>query len=294
MCSRNRTTASTEAYWDKIQRVRRLLERAGRVLVGVGAGMSAAAGLNYADPALASKWFPEYCARGPRTLLEIQSRFWRLDACRPEAYWGYWARHIWHIRYEPGALAPYRDLFELMRGREFFICSTNVDGQLEKAGFPRERIFAPQGDYQYFQCSRPCGSRLYPNRELVETMIANMHNAFDIRKEDVPLCPRCGAPLVPNLRCDATFVEEPHLWNREDYRRFADGCRDQDTLLLELGVGYNTPVIIRYPFEEMALRCPRSALVRVNTACADTPAELCGRGVPLREDIKQVLSDLRG
>lgn len=288
-----RTTISTKQYWEQIERIQSLLQSAQRIIVGVGAGMSAAGGLNYADPELVKKWFPEYRALGLHTLLDIQSRFWRYDSCKPEAYWGYWARHIWHIRHETGVLQPYRDLFWLLQGKNYFICSTNVDGQLEKAGFARDRIFAPQGDYRYFQCSRPCGDTLYPNRDMIEKMISRMPDAFEIRTDDIPCCANCGAPLIPNLRCDDTFVEAPHIQNIFDYENFVQDCRDKATLLLELGVGYNTPAIIRYPFETMAKLYPKATLVRLNLTDAEIPETLFQRGIEIGKDIKRILADIR-
>lgn len=271
-----------------------LIQAAESIVIGAGAGLSAAGGLNYADPALAQRWFPEYVAKGYATLLDIQGLYWYQAACRLESYWGYWARHIAHIRYETPLLAPYRDLYTLSRGKAVFIITTNVDGQMEKAGFDPAQIFAPQGDYALFQCSRRCSDEVYDNRDQIERMIAHMPTPTDIRTEDIPYCPRCGAPLCPNLRCDHRFAEERHMRRLPAYEQFlhdADGGR---LLLLELGVGYNTPGIIRFPFEEMVRARPAWTLVRINRDDADVPADLGGRAVGVRMDLADALQALCG
>lgn len=292
MCSRNKTILSTNNYWDSVKEAAALIQNAGSVVVGVGSGLSAAGGLNYSDPRLLQKWFPEYAALGFHGLFDVAGRYWTLSQSKPERYWGYWAKHIWHIRYETKALPPYQELFRLLDGKSFFLCSTNVDGQLEKAGFPKEKIFAPQGDYALFQCSKPCSQEVYPNREQILSMVQNMPSPLEIRTEDIPLCPHCGAPLIPNLRCDDLFVEKPHLVSLPDYEAFLQKGKKGRLVLLELGVGFNTPGIIRYPFERIVREASGASLIRVNLDFAGIPKEITGRGLSFQDDIAKVLSDL--
>ena len=142
-------------------------------MVGTGAGLSASGEINYLDKVLVEEWFPEYKNLNLNTIVEIQSAFWNLSNENVLAYWGYWARHIYNIRYKTKATKPYLDLYELLKDKEHFIITTNVDGQFEKAGFKKENIFTPQGDYALFQCSSSCSNKLYDNKEMINTMALN-------------------------------------------------------------------------------------------------------------------------
>ena len=142
-------------------------------MVGTGAGLSASGEINYLDKVLVEEWFPEYKNLNLNTIVEIQSAFWNLSNENVLAYWGYWARHIYNIRYKTKATKPYLDLYQLLKDKKHFIITTNVDGQFEKAGFKKENIFTPQGDYALFQCSSPCSNKLYDNKEMINTMALN-------------------------------------------------------------------------------------------------------------------------
>lgn len=142
-------------------------------MVGTGAGLSASGEINYLDKVLVEEWFPEYKNLNLNTIVEIQSAFWNLSNENVLAYWGYWARHIYNIRYKTKATKPYLDLYELLKDKEHFIITTNIDGQFEKAGFKKENIFTPQGDYALFQCSSSCSNKLYDNKEMINTMALN-------------------------------------------------------------------------------------------------------------------------
>lgn len=284
---------STAVYWDALKQIKAALDKAECIIPGIGAGVSAAGGVNYGDSEFVRQTFPEYYKQGFCHVMQIQSAFWRIHMVKPEAYWGFWARHIWRIRYNMPVLKPYKDLLALLQNRNYFMISTNADGQVGMAGFPREKVFAPQGGYEWFQCEVPCHQTLYPNREIIKTMLDNMATEYEIRTEDVPHCPCCGRYLVPNLRVDDTFVEEPHLFNRDDYREYLEQARDRRTVFWELGVGFNTPVIIRYPFEAMTEKFPRATLVRINTDEAGVSKALAAKSVSLAADIGRVLHDLR-
>lgn len=286
-------TTSTENYWDNLRHIAALLQTSERILIGIGSGMSSSGGLSYGDPALAEQWFPEYASQGYRTIAEIQGLYWWYYECSPVEYWSFWARHIWHIRYESEVLTPYKDLLALLEGKDYFIITTNADGQLFKAKYPRERVFAPQGNYDAFQCSKACRREIYPNREMIARMITNMPDKFHIREEDLPWCPHCGAPLILNLRFDNTYVHEPHYWNADAYETFVQDAHKGSLLLLELGVGFNTPVFIRYPFEAITNQYPRAFFVRVNATRPKAPEAIAEKTISLSEDITKVLCDLR-
>lgn len=282
-------------YYDELHHTAEAVRSADRVLIGIGSGMSAAGGLSYSDPALAKKWYPEYYAQGKRSIVDIMGGFWptTINEKNATAFWGFWAQHIHHIRYETKALQPYLDLLEIVKNKDYFICSTNVDGQLKKAGFDKSKIFAPQGDYALFQCEKPCSQDVYDNKAMINTMIENMVSPFEIRTEDIPHCPRCGELLIPNLRCDYTFVEKPHMKNITDYQQFLDTSIDKSLVMLELGVGFNTPGIIRYPFEQIALNYPIVNLIRVNNTAATVSSDLGDKAIGIEQDLGVFLHNLR-
>lgn len=192
MFSKKKIIKSMQTYSEKIDSATALINQAEKIVLGIGSGLSAAGGLCYTDPKLTQKWYPEYYSMGLQKIVDIQGAYWWLHNSKPEEYWGFWARHIWHIRYETDATNPYKDLFSLIGDKEYFVCTTNVDSQAEKAGFAANRILAPQGNYCYFQCSKPCSDEVYYNEEMITCMVNNMVSPFEIRTEDIPICPRCG------------------------------------------------------------------------------------------------------
>jgi NAD-dependent SIR2 family protein deacetylase len=256
--------------------------------------MTSAGGVCYTDPMLAARWYPEYYSMGRKSIAEIMGDFWptTINKRNAAAFWGFWAKHIHHIRYEPKALQPYQDLRGIVGDKEHFICSTNVDGQLEKAGFDKANIFAPQGDYALFQCEKPCSQDVYNNRAMVDAMLENILSPLEVRQEDIPRCPRCGRFLIPNLRCDYRFVEKPHLHNMKSYEAFIKDSQHKRLVLLELGVGFNTPVIIRYPFERIAESYPSAILVRINDRAAGVPREIEDRAMRIQGDLLTVMREI--
>ena len=274
---------------DDVGRAAALLQGARRVLIGAGAGLSAAAGLVYGGERFERNFAPFIEKYGMTDM--YSAGFYPFPS--EEARWGYWARHVWVNRHEPEALPLYRALRSYAEGRDCFVVTTNVDAQFEKAGFPLDKLFAMQGDYGLLQCARGCHDRLYPNRELVVDMLARTEDCL-APAELVPRCPVCGGPMAVHLRVDGSFVENAE-WHaaQERYRRFVEGMADEPTVLLELGVGWNTPGIIRLPFEAMA-RAFDAPLVRVNRDDARIADEGVRRGVALRGDIAALWPRLAG
>ena len=244
---------------DKKQQLRQLIADADYVLIGAGAGFSAAAGLDYAGEDF-QREFRDWINRYGITDLYSAS-FYPFET--KEELWACWAKHIWFARYRPEALPLYRQLFDVVREKNYFVITTNVDGQFEKAGFDTKRIFATQGDYAYFQPSSGSPKELYHNQEWVYQVLPLIKDCR-IPTEQIPHTPD-GRLVSMNLRCDVTFVEDAH-WHQQArrYQAFVEQASTKRLLLLELGVGFNTPAIIRFPFEHMAAQFPQTTLVRFN------------------------------
>lgn len=285
---------SMQNYLDKIDKTAEHINAADYVLIGAGAGLSAAGGLNYGDSGLFKKWFPKLSELGIDTIGEAISLYWRVDDSNRRNFWAYWSNHINKIRYQAPALKPYLDLFEIFKDKNYFIITTNVDGQFVKAGFNEEKIFAPQGDYGLFQCDKPCSDELYDNRIFIDKMIANMDmDEFAVRVEDIPHCPNCGSYLTKNLRVDETFVGAPHMVRHKDYMDFVNNSTGGKLVLLEFGAGFNTPGIIRWPFERITSRHPNAAFIRINMDYPEVPKKISHNCLCFNTDITNVITDLK-
>jgi NAD-dependent SIR2 family protein deacetylase len=293
MYSQTPISKFTNEYSNKLDSAKKLIQSAEAIVVGAGSGLSAAGGLNYIDESLALKWYPEYYGKGYHTILDIQGKYWSIDNSKPQLYWGFWAQHIWHIRYEAAVTQPYLDLAQILENTNYFLITTNVDSQIEKAGLASSKIFAPQGNYCFFQCSVPCSNELFYNEEMIKNMIQNMPSPFEIQKEDIPVCPYCGALLMPNLRCDGRFVEKPHMKLLPEYEQFVREGANKKIIFLELGVGYNTPGIIRFPFESLTQQYQNAWLIRINNTYASVPRKIKDKAISLHSDLSDIMSDLK-
>ena len=277
-------------YAERLERAKELLENAEFVLIGGGAGLSAAAGLTYGGKRFRDN-FADFIERYNMTDM-YSATFYPYRS--QEEKWAYWARHILLNRWEPPALPPYLQLRELVAEKDSFVLTTNVDCQFYKAGFAPERIFAVQGDYGKIQCAKGCHDKLYDDETMVRQMAKQQKNCR-IPSSLVPRCPVCGGEMEVNVRKDAFFVQDAAWYAAADrYERFVQRAEEGKTVLLELGVGYNTPTIIRFPFEQMTYRNRSTHLIRFNAEYADPIPENAEKTVSFREDIGTVLQDLRG
>lgn len=244
----------------RIAHIRQLLSEADGVLIGAGAGLSTAAGISYDGEDFRGEFRPWIERYGITDLYSSSFYPFRTE----EEYWACWARHIWFCRYRPDGLPLYRALLSLVKGKDYFVFTTNVDAQFSKSGFEEDRIFACQGDYGLFQTESGRSKRLYPNEAMVRRMMAATVDCR-IPSDLIPRDAETGEKLVPNLRVDDRFVEDDH-WDEQArrYQEFVEQHGKSRLVLLELGVGFNTPSIIRFPFERMAAEYPHTALVRFN------------------------------
>ena len=207
-----------------------------------------------------------------------------------EEQWAYWSRHIWYNRYVEAPKDTYDKLLQLLTGKDFFVLTTNVDHRFQLAGFPKERLFYTQGDYGLWQCSVPCHDSTYDNFEAVARMIKEQHD-MRVPSELVPCCPRCGEPMSMNLRADATFVEDAG-WHQaaRRYQNFLEAHAGGDIVFLELGVGANTPGIIKYPFWKQTYANASATYACVNFGQAQAPAEIRDRSILINGDIHEALT----
>lgn len=210
-----------------------------------------------------------------------------------EEFWAYWSRHIFLNRYDQPAGKPYEDLLALIKDKDYFVLTTNVDHRFQTAGFEKERLFYTQGDYGLWQCSKPCHLFTYDNEKTVRRMVAEQMG-MRVPSGLVPYCPVCGAPMSMNLRIDETFVEDEG-WHAAAgrYKDFLVKHRDASVLFLELGVGDNTPGIIQYPFMQMVRQNKNAVYARINLLSGWIPGEIANRSLVLQEDIGKALAHIQ-
>ena len=274
---------------EKIRKLGKALEEAEAVVIGAGAGLSASAGFVYTGERFQA-YFSDFEEKyGFHDM--YSGGFYPYKTL--EEYWAYWSRYIYLNRYMDPPKPVYEDLLELIKDKDYFVLTTNVDHCFQKAGFEKERLFYTQGDYGLFQCSEPCCQETWDNEEIIGEMIRRQDH-MTIPRDLVPHCPHCGKPLTMNLRADDTFVQDEGWYQASRrYSRFLTAHQDRKILFLELGVGYNTPVIIKYPFWQMTAKNPRAIYACVNYGDAAAPGEIAKQAICIDGDIGSVLKKLK-
>lgn len=288
MFSRIWTKLSTQSCSEPLERLKAALRDCDAVVIGVGSGLSTAAGFTYNGERF-EKYFSDFAAKyGIKDM--YSGGFYPFAT--PEEHWAYWSRYIYINRYMDAPKPVYNDLLKLVQDKDYFVITTNVDHCVQKAGFDKKRLFYTQGDYGLFQCSEPCCQETFDNEEVIREMVKRQED-MKIPTELLPTCPHCGKPLTMNLRSDDTFVEDKG-WHRaaERYENFFRTRAGQKILFLELGVGYNTPVIIKYPFWQMTAKNPNATYICINQGQAVCPQEIELQSVCINADIGQVLQSL--
>lgn len=278
-----------EEYNKRISKVKNLISKADYVLIGAGSGLSTAAGLEYFGESF-EKNFKEFIEKYNFPDLYSASFY---DFNTQEEKWAFFAKMIFLNRFNKEPLKLYQEIYCLIKEKDYFVITTNVDGQFEKAGFEKERVFETQGDYAYLQCENACHNKLYYNYDLVNEWLKNTKDC-KIPSNLVPKCPVCGGNMEMNLRKDANFVQDEN-WYKQDkrYGEFLNKSQDKNLLLLEIGVGFNTPGIIRFPFEQMVYNNIHTNLVRINKDYAFTNKEIENKTILFDEDVNTIIEDLR-
>ena len=288
MFSRIWTKPSTKSCSEQIERLKAALQDCDAVVIGAGAGLSTAAGFTYTGERF-EQHFSDFAQKyGIQDM--YSGGFYPFPT--QEEFWAYWSRYIFINRYQDAPKPVYEDLLKLIQDKDYFVITTNVDHCVQKAGFDKKRLFYTQGDYGLFQCSEPCCQETFDNEEVIREMVKRQED-MKIPTELLPTCPHCGKPLTMNLRSDDTFVEDKG-WHRaaERYENFFRTRAGQKILFLELGVGYNTPVIIKYPFWQMTAKNPNATYICINQGQAVCPQEIELQSVCINADIGQVLQSL--
>lgn len=283
-----------DPYEEQIVRAASYIRDADHVLLGVGAGMSAAAGAEYGG-AFFREHFAEFIERyGDNGYMRDMYSAGFYPFPDEESRWGLWSKLALTAGADLDVTPLHRTLLDALADKKTFILSTNADHQFEKAGYPPERIFATQGSYNLIQCKRACHPKTYNAVELFRRMDAARANGR-IPSDMVPRCPVCGGPMEMNLRCDDRFVQDEHWYAAEArFGDFLSECAEKNTVLLELGVGFNTPTIIRFPFEKLVREHDNLRLVRLNRSKAVVPASLSERVVGINADMARSVTDIAG
>lgn len=279
------------SYEEQIRQAAKMLGRADAILIGAGAGLSAAAGLTYGGKRFTDH-FQEFIDKYGKMYMRDMYSAGFYPFPTEEAKWGYWSKHAYLNRIEPEGLLLYRKLYGMVKDKPHFVLTTNVDHQFWKAGFADETIFATQGDYGLIQCEKGCHDKTYDAIDLFLQMDQARNDCL-IPSYMVPKCPVCGGNMAMNLRCDQYFVEDEH-WHKAAarYGAFLKKYQKKNVVLLELGVGFNTPAIIRFPFENMMGEQKKWNLIRLNLREAAVPGSFGDRAVGIDQDIAKSVDDI--
>lgn len=269
-------------------KIKKLIQNADAIVIGAGAGLSSSAGINYSEENF-KKNFPELVSTYGMTDMYTSS-FYEFDT--EEERWSYWAKHIYYSLIAPPPLEAYKNLLEIVKDKNYFVITTNVDGQFAKSGFDQTRVFEVQGSYGKMQCSVGCHNKLYDNTELVKKMLKGK-DSLKVDGKLVPKCPVCGRKMEINIRKDAFFVEDDH-WQKQSnvYEKFINDNKNKKLVLIELGVGFNTPGIIRFPFEQLAYTNDNVTLIRINDKYNDITYELQDQAFCIKEDCSTAIKNM--
>lgn len=278
-----------ENYNERIENAKKQIKKADYILLGAGSGLSTAAGLKYNGDNFNNN-YKEFIEKYNFEDL-YSATFYPFNT--QEEKWAFWAKVISLNRFNDKPLKLYQELLELIKDKKYFIITTNVDGQFEIAGFNKENIFAVQGDYRFLQCENACHNKLYDNKEMVKEWLKYTKD-LKIPTKLVPKCPVCGNNMEMNLRKDANFVQDENWYNQsKKYEEFLEKAKDKNMVLIEIGVGFNTPGIIRFPFEQITYNQPQTTLIRINKEYPIVNSEIKNKTISFDEDTNKIIENLK-
>ena len=279
------------SYDEKIDRAIKMIDDADMIMIGGGAGLSTAAGLDFSGKRFTDNFSDFIEKYGSKYMTDMyMGGFYPFKT--EEEYWAYWSRHSFINRISPKVLKVYKELYELTKDKDHFVITTNADAQFSKAGFEDDNIFATQGDFSLIQCSKACHDKTYEATDIFKHMKDNIKDC-KIPSTMVPKCPVCGSAMQMNLRNDQYFVEDEQ-WHRAErnYGLFLDRIGTRKIVLIELGIGFNTPVIIKFPFEKMVKDKTTASLIRLNLGQAEVPERFGNTAIGIKEDIAKSLHEI--
>ena len=269
-----------------IIKIKKWIDEADAIIIGAGAGLSDAAGIHYSGEKFEHDFIDWIRKYGIKDLYTSSFYPFRTE----EERWAYWAKHIYFSYYENKHTDLYQNLYNLVKDKNHFVITTNTDGQFINNGFDKTKVFEVQGSYSKLQCSIPCHNKLYDNEDQIKEWLSNIDNDLKIPSNLVPKCPVCGENMSVNLRCDDTFVEDDNWYKMQNkYDDFIKNNADKKVLLLEFGIGFNTPGIIRFPFEQMTFMHVNFKLIRFNNKYAMIPNEIQDRSISVTDSISETI-----
>ena len=288
MFLKNKIEKYTKNYLEQIDKLNKAIKQADTIVIGAGAGLSTSAGFTYSGERF-EKYFDDFIKKYGFDNM-YSGGFYDFESL--EEHWAYWSRYIYINRYVNPPKPLYENILKLINDKDYFVITTNVDHCFQKTGFDKKRLFYTQGDYGLFQCIEPCCQETYNNEEIIKAMIKEQKN-MKIPSELLPVCPNCGKPMTMNLRCDNTFVEDEG-WHKaaERYQNFIRTRINTKILFLELGVGYNTPAIIKYPFWQMTANNKEATYACINYGQASVPNDIAKQSICINADSFKVVEDL--
>lgn len=273
---------------ETLKKIKKLIDDSQYILIGAGSGLSTSAGIEYSGKRFEDN-FKEFIEKYHFTDM-YSSGFYNFDT--EEEKWAYWSKHMYLNNIGMKATDLYKNILELVKNKDYFVITTNVDEQFYKAGFDKNKIFATQGSYRFIQCKNACHNKIYDATDLVKEMIEKTKDC-KIPSELVPKCPVCGGKMEVNLRIDANFVQDDNWYKQgKKYGEFLDNTKDKNVILLEFGVGFNTPGIIRIPFEQMVYKNKDWNLVRLNKGNCMTFLDIQDKTIEVEDDIKKIIDKI--
>ena len=276
-------------FQKRIDKAKKLIEKADCVIIGAGAGLSTAAGFEYSGQ-IFDKYFSDFKEKYGFNDM-YSGGFYPFKT--QEEKWAYWSRYVYLNRYKNKDNKLYKKLLDFVQSKDYFVITTNVDHQFQLAGFDKNRLFYMQGDYGLFQCSLPCHNKTYDNEKQILNMIEKQKD-MKILASLIPKCPVCGRDMEMNLRSDERFVQDEGWYQHARlYSDFIGKSNDKFRVLIEIGVGYNTPSIIKFPFEQMTFYNEKTYLIRINKEYATCPREIRDKTILFNEDVEMILNNLK-
>jgi NAD-dependent SIR2 family protein deacetylase len=268
-----------------------LIRKADCILIGAGAGLSAAAGIDYSDTKTFAALFPKLLEKGFRRQYEMIG----YHAWSEQEEWAYWATHVNYVRFQYPPSPLYAALLKSIVDKDYFVITTNVDAMFYRTGFATDRIYTPQGDYARLQCVKPCTTETWPTKPVIDRILPAIdQDSFAVNDPSlIPRCPRCGGPVFLNVHLDAGYNAEPYKKQFHNYHNWLQVSANKNILIFELGVGFNSPGVIRWPFERIVYQRAHVQFVRINAKDPEVPDSIKGKSISIEKDIKDVLFALQ-